>query len=146
MIKNAIATVFAAVVMIAPAFADAGEVAKFSELMDRQLAALTALCEAVEPVTDKATAEAAVPQVQAAIDDLKAVEEESKAIGQPSPEVQQALQEKLKQSGRSETVDKGLGKIAVLMGMMEPKCYGCKALEEALAKIVSIEVAPEPQQ
>lgn len=131
--------------MIAPAFADAGEVAKFSELMDRQIAALTELCEAVAPVTDKATAEAAAPQVQAAIDELKAVEEESKSIGQPSPEVQKALQEKIEQNGKNETINQGLGKIAVLMGMMEPKCYGCKALEDALAKIVSIEAAPAQQ-
>lgn len=148
MIKNAIATVFAAVVMIAPAFADAGEVAKFSELMDRQLAALTALCEAVAPVTDKDTAEAAVPQVQAAIDELKAVEEESKAIGQPSAEVEQALSDKVKQSGQEEAIAQGLAKIAVLM-MMDPACYGCKELETALSTIVSIGPGPQdgaPQQ
>lgn len=131
--------------MVAPAFADAGDIAKFSELMDRQIAALTELCTAVEPITDKASAEAAVPQVQAAIDELKAVEEESKAVGQPGPEVQQALREKIEQNGKNETISKGLGKIAVLMGMMEPKCYGCKALEDVLAKIVSIEAAPAQQ-
>lgn len=137
MIKNTIAAVFAAVAMIAPAFADAGDMAKFSELMDRQLDALTALCEAVAPVTDKATAEAAVPQVKDALENIKAVEEDSKAIGQPGAEVQQALQEKLRQSGKEEAIGQGLAKIAVLM-MMDPPCYGCKELEEALSTIVSI--------
>ena len=145
MIKNAIATVFAAVVMVAPAFADSAEMAKFSQLMDRQIAALTELGKAVEPVTDKATAEASVPQVQAALDEIKAVEEESKAIGQPSEEVQQALSEKIKQNGTEETVAKGLAKVAVLM-MMDPACYGCKELETALSSIVSIGPGPEGQQ
>ncbi|MDO4817591.1 MAG: hypothetical protein Q3986_04090 [Akkermansia sp.] len=148
MIKNAIATVFAAVVMVAPAFADSAEVAKFSQLMDRQIAALTELCKAVAPVTDKATAEAAVPQVQAALDEIKAVEEESKAIGQPSAEVEQALSDKVKQSGQEEAIAQGLAKIAVLM-MMDPACYGCKELEAALSTIVSIGPGPQdgaPQQ
>lgn len=148
MIKNAIATVFAAVVMVAPAFADSAEVAKFSQLMDRQIAALTELCKAVAPVTDKASAEAAVPQVQAALDEIKAVEEESKAIGQPSDEVQQALSDKVKQSGQEEAIAQGLAKIAVLM-MMDPACYGCKELETALSTIVSIGPGPQdgaPQQ
>ncbi|MCQ2366628.1 MAG: hypothetical protein MJ056_05650 [Akkermansia sp.] len=148
MIKNAIATVFAAVVMVAPAFADSAEVAKFSQLMDRQIAALTELCKAVAPVTDKATAEAAVPQVQAALDEIKAVEEESKAIGQPSAEVEQALSDKVKQSGQEEAIAQGLAKIAVLM-MMDPACYGCKELETALSTIVSIGPGPQdgaPQQ
>lgn len=148
MIKNAIATVFAAVVMVAPAFADSAEVAKFSQLMDRQIAALTELCKAVAPVTDKASAEAAVPQVQAALDEIKAVEEESKAIGQPSAEVEQALSDKVKQSGQEEAIAQGLAKIAVLM-MMDPACYGCKELETALSTIVSIGPGPQdgaPQQ
>ena len=148
MIKNAIATVFAAVVMVAPAFADSAEVAKFSQLMDRQIAALTELCKAVARVTDKATAEAAVPQVQAALDEIKAVEEESKAIGQPSAEVEQALSDKVKQSGQEEAIAQGLAKIAVLM-MMDPACYGCKELETALSTIVSIGPGPQdgaPQQ
>ena len=148
MIKNAIATVFAAVVMVAPAFADSAEVAKFSQLMDRQIAALTELCKAVAPVTDKATAEAAVPQVLAALDEIKAVEEESKAIGQPSAEVEQALSDKVKQSGQEEAIAQGLAKIAVLM-MMDPACYGCKELETALSTIVSIGPGPQdgaPQQ
>ena len=148
MIKNAIATVFAAVVMVAPAFADSAEAAKFSQLMDRQAAALTELGKAVEPVVDKASAEAAVPQVQAAIDELKAVEEESKTIGQPNEEVQQAFAEKLKQSGQEEVIAKGLAKVAVLM-MMDPACYGCKELETTLATIVSIGPGPQdgaPQQ
>ena len=148
MIKNAIATVFAAVVMVAPAFADSAEVAKFSQLMDRQIAALTELGKAVAPVTDKASAEAAVPQVQAALDEIKAVEEESKAIGQPSDEVQQALSDKVKQSGQEEAIAQGLAKIAVLM-MMDPACYGCKELETALSTIVSIGPGPQdgaPQQ
>ena len=148
MIKNAIATVFAAVVMVAPAFADSAEVAKFSPLMDRQIAALTELGKAVAPVTDKASAEAAVPQVQAALDEIKAVEEESKAIGQPSAEVEQALSDKVKQSGQEEAIAQGLAKIAVLM-MMDPACYGCKELETALSTIVSIGPGPQdgaPQQ
>ena len=148
MIKNAIATVFAAVVMVAPAFADSAEVAKFTQLMDRQIAALTELGKAVAPVIDKASAEAAVPQVQAALDEIKALEEETKAIGQPSDEVQQALNDKVKQSGQEEAIAQGLAKIAVLM-MMDPACYGCKELETALATIVSIGPGPQdgaPQQ
>ena len=148
MIKNVITTVFAAVVLVAPAFADSAELAKFSELMDRQIATLSELCKAVEPVTDKASAEAALPQVQAAIEELKAVEEDSKAIGQPSAEVEQALSDKIKQSGQEEAIAKGLVKVAVLM-MMDPACYGCKELEDALSTIVSIGPGPQgeaPQQ
>ena len=148
MIKNAIATVFAAVVMVAPAFADSAEMAKYSQLMERQIAALTELGKAVEPVTDKASAEAAVPQVQAALDEIKALEEETKAIGQPSDEVQQALNDKFKQKGQEEAIAQGLAKIAVLM-LMDPACYGCKELETALSSIVSIGPGPQdgaPQQ
>ena len=143
MIKNAIATVFAAVVMVAPAFADSAELAKYSQLMERQVAAITELGKAVEPVTDKATAEAAVPQVQAALDEIKAVEEEAKVLGKPSSEIEQALSEKIKQSGAEETIAQGLGKVAVLM-MMDPACYGCKELEAALSTIVA--VGPGPQE
>ena len=145
MIKNAIATVFAAVVMVAPAFADSAEMAKYSQLMERQIAALTELGKAVEPVTDKASAEAAVPQVLAALEEIKALEEETKAIGQPSDEVQQALNDKFKQKGQEEAIAKGLAKVAVLM-MMDPACYGCKELETALSSIVSIGPGPEGQQ
>ena len=145
MIKNAIATVFAAVVMVAPAFADSAEMAKYSQLMERQIAALTELGKAVEPVTDKASAEAAVPQVLAALEEIKALEEETKAIGQPSDEVQQALNDKFKQKGQEEAIAKGLAKVAVLM-MMDPACYGCKELETALSSIVSIGPGSEGQQ
>lgn len=138
MIKNTIASTFAAVAMVAPAFADSGDVAKFGQLMERQTAALTELCSALEPVTDKASAEAAVPQVQAAIDEMKAVEEESKALGQPSNEAKQAIAEKLAQALQTEVIDKGFAKMKALMADMDPKCHGCKALEEALSYIVSV--------
>ena len=134
--------------MVAPAFADSAEMAKYSQLMDRQIAALTELGKAVEPVTDKASAEAAVPQVLAALEEIKALEEETKAIGQPSDEVQQALNDKFKQKGQEEAIAKGLAKVAVLM-MMDPACYGCKELETALSSIVSIGPGPQdgaPQQ
>lgn len=131
--------------MVAPAFADSAEMAKYSQLMERQIAALTELGKAVEPVTDKASAEAAVPQVLAALEEIKALEEETKAIGQPSDEVQQALNDKFKQKGQEEAIAKGLAKVAVLM-MMDPACYGCKELETALSTIVSIGPGPEGQQ
>lgn len=143
MIKNTIASAFAAVVMVAPAFAESADTAKFNQLMDRQIAALTDLCSALEPVTDKASAEAALPQVQAAIDEMKAVEEESKALGQPSDEEKQAIAAKLAQAFQTEVIDKGFAKMKVLMADMEPKCYGCKALEEALSYLVSVGEAPQ---
>lgn len=129
--------------MVAPAFAESADTAKFNQLMDRQIAALTDLCSALEPVTDKASAEAALPQVQAAIDEMKAVEEESKALGQPSDEEQQAIEAKLALAFQTALIDKGFAKMKELMADMEPKCYGCKALEEALSYLVSVGEAPQ---
>lgn len=77
-------------------------------------------------------------QVQAAIDEMKVVEEEAEDIGQPSTEAQQTIAEKRALTLQTEVVDTDFAKMKMILADMDPLCYDCKALEEALSYIVSI--------
>ncbi|MDO5449635.1 MAG: hypothetical protein Q4F30_01970 [Akkermansia sp.] len=131
----------AATVMVAPAQA-ADNADPYFNLLQRQMEPLKALMKALEGVNDKATADSAAPKVKEIVDEISAIGEEVKQLGEPGPEVQAKLQEKLEANPEVMQVLADATKKIVAVFFQQEPCYGSQALVDALKSMMEITVEP----